>query len=179
MHEAGSDDALVDRIKGKDPDAWEVVYRDLYPRLRAFAARRVGDQQAGDIVAETMTRAVASIHRFDPSGVGLSAWVFGICRHVVADSHRATARQRRRPAPPDQGPAHLDDGVEQNEESTAMRSAYGRLSEQDRELLDLRVIAGLSADEVAAVLGRRAGAVRMAQSRALGRLRAHFDEVYR
>ena len=60
-----------------------------------------------------------------------------------------------------------------------MREAYTRLSDDDREVLDLRVVAGLSADEVAAVLGKQPGAVRMAQSRALERLRQHFGEVYR
>jgi RNA polymerase sigma-70 factor (ECF subfamily) len=53
------------------------------------------------------------------------------------------------------------------------------LSDDDRELLDLRVVGGLSADEVASVLGKQPGAVRMAQSRALDRLRGHFQEIYR
>ena len=58
-----------------------------------------------------------------------------------------------------------------------MRQAFARLSDADRELLELRVVAGLSAEEAAAVLGRRPGAVRMAQSRALTRLRRHLGEV--
>ena len=57
--------------------------------------------------------------------------------------------------------------------------AYRGSSEEDRELLDLRVITGLSAEEVGVLLDRNAGAVRMAQSRALARLRTQFKLVYR
>ena len=90
-------DDLADRLRQRDGEAWEVVYLDLYPRLRAFASGRVGDQFAADVVATTMTKAVASIGRFDPSGTALSAWVFGICRHVVANHHRTTAPELQRP----------------------------------------------------------------------------------
>ena len=58
-----------------------------------------------------------------------------------------------------------------------MRRAFGRLRAEDQELLELRVVAGLSAEQVAAVQGRRAGAVRMAQSRALSRLRELLAEA--
>ena len=63
------------------------------------------------------------------------------------------------------------------EEQDAVRSAFARLSERDRELLELRVVAGLSAEEVASVLDMRPGAVRTAQSRALERLRGLLLQV--
>jgi len=52
-----------------------------------------------------------------------------------------------------------------------MRAAFALLSADERELLELRVVGGLSAEEVAAALGKRAGAVRTAQYRALAHLR--------
>ena len=135
-----------------------------------------------------MARAVSSIDRFDPVGMGLSAWIFGICRHVVADSLRSAARADRLGKGPGRA-AHalaeavpidaIVDRLEHEEEAVALRLAYANLSEEDRELLDLRVIAGLSAEEVGVLLDRNAGAVRMAQSRALARLRTQFKLVYR
>jgi RNA polymerase sigma-70 factor (ECF subfamily) len=92
------------------------------------------------------------------------------------------ARQAGRPtrAPLAEGAADgVDDALHTDEEATAMRAAYERLTDEERELLDLRVIGALSAGEVGTILGRRAGAVRMAQSRALERLRVFFEEVYR
>jgi RNA polymerase sigma-70 factor (ECF subfamily) len=68
------------------------------------------------------------------------------------------------------------DHVLGREEATGLRRAFDRLAEEDRELLELRVVAGLDAAEVGRVLGKRAGAVRQAQSRALARLRVLLEE---
>lgn len=157
---------------------WEQVYSDLYPRLRTFAVRRVGADLAADVVAETMAKAVGSIGSFDPNGVGLSAWIFGVCRHVVADVFRAAAKDGRPITAASVQSGDVAERIESAEEEAAMRVAYAQLSPDDREILDLRVVAGLGADDVAGVLGMTPGAVRMAQSRALGRLRTQFKAVY-
>ena len=60
----------------------------------------------------------------------------------------------------------------------SVRTAFAALSEDDQEILWLRLVAGLSAAEVAEVVGRREGAVRQAQSRALDRLRGRLEEVH-
>jgi RNA polymerase sigma-70 factor (ECF subfamily) len=67
--------------------------------------------------------------------------------------------------------------VLRDERANDVRAAFSRLSSDDREVLELRVVGGLNADDVAVVLGKRAGAVRMAQSRPLARLRDELQEV--
>jgi RNA polymerase sigma-70 factor, ECF subfamily len=59
-----------------------------------------------------------------------------------------------------------------------VRVALLRLAPEERELLELRVQRGLSAEEVGVRLGKRAGAVRMAQARALQRLRREWHDVH-
>jgi RNA polymerase sigma-70 factor, ECF subfamily len=170
---------LVEQARAGDRDAWEALYRRAYPRLLAYATRRLDADTAKDAVSETMTRAVANIGRYRavPGTGGFEGWLFGICRHVVLDAQRAAGR--RGYGPPPEGVSHADpvEGLVSAEESAAVRQAFELLSDADRELLELRVVVGLSADEAAAVLGRRPGAVRMAQSRALSRLRRHLEEV--
>jgi RNA polymerase sigma-70 factor (ECF subfamily) len=61
------------------------------------------------------------------------------------------------------------------DEHDQVRRLFGLLNQAERELLELRVIAGLSADDAAAALGKRPGAVRTAQSRALARLRSLLE----
>lgn len=162
---------LVERARHGDVDAWDALYRRLYPRLHAYAGHRAGSQHAGDIVNETMARALAGIHRFRRGGT-FDAWVFGISRHVIHEHQRA-----RRRVTPVADPAVTsadpppDDAVLAADDRDALRDALSRLDDRDRELLELRVVAGLTAREVAAVLHKRPGAVRMAQSRALARLR--------
>lgn len=154
-----------------DHDAWEEIYRGVYPRLRAFAARRVDDLAIEDIVSETMTRAVGSIVRYRSGGPGVEAWIFGIARRVIADHYRRLGRERRRRDRGAIAPVAPDDAAVVSDEHARIRIAFAGLSPNDRELLELRFVAGLSPEATAVALGKRPGAVRTAQTRALARLR--------
>lgn len=168
---------LVDRAKQGDHRAWEQLYRNVYPRLRSYAAARVGAHGAEDVVSETMARAVAGIDRYQWRPGGFDPWLFGIARRVAADHHRAAARARRsgRGAPSEVVDADPGERLELLDEHAATRAAFSRLPASDREILELRVIARLTAEQTAAALGKRPGAVRTAQSRALARLRGIIE----
>lgn len=171
--------ALVDAARRGDQEAWARLLDSLYPRLRAYVGRRMPAQVVEDAVSETMTRAVAGIGRFAWGPAGFDGWVFGIARNVVADHYRKSEREHRLAGV---GPAPLDpheqpgDAVALGEDHAQLRRCFSLLSEAERELLELRVVAGLSAQQVAAVLDKRPGAVRSAQSRALSRLRQLMEE---
>jgi RNA polymerase sigma-70 factor, ECF subfamily len=167
---------LVDQARQGDERAWEALFRRSYPRLLAYATRRLPTvEQAQEAVGETMTRAVAHIGRLREEGGGFDAWMYGILRHVVLDAQRFSARES-----PGLVPDTVDIRLEpvewtlEREDAAEVRAAFDQLSAADQELLELRVVAGLSVDQVATALGRRPGAIRMAQSRALTRLRAHL-----
>ena len=170
--------ALAARAQDGDALAWETLYRRAYPRLLTYARRRLDAEEAREAVSETLARAVAGVSRFTPTGAGFEGWLFGICRHVVVDAQRAAGR-RGYALPPSIGSTEPEpwDRLVRADEHAAVRAAFGRLNDADRELLELRVIAGLSAEDTAKALGRRAGAVRTAQMRALTRLRRHLEEV--
>jgi RNA polymerase sigma-70 factor (ECF subfamily) len=154
-----------------DLDAWEEVYLAVYPRLYGYAAHRVGPDGARDVVSETMTRALAKVAGFRRDGV-FDAWLFGICRNVIREHLRhATSPGTRFDAAAGRAEDPADEVVAIDERS-AVRRAFARLPERDREVLELRILAGLSTDAVADVLHKHPGAIRMAQSRALGRLRS-------
>jgi RNA polymerase sigma-70 factor (ECF subfamily) len=176
-----TDAELVERARRGDQQAWAGLYRVAYPRLVGFAHRRLGAHDlACDTVSETMARAVAAIDAYVGDDAGFTPWLFGICRHVIADMQRAMFRA----LPPgllrhDAEPASPEDAVVEDEQRTALRAAFGRLDADERELLELRVVAGLSSAEVAAMLGKQPSAVRMAQKRALVRLRTFVEEMSR
>ena len=164
--------SLVERASAGDADAWEALYRRAYPGMLGYANRRLGVDRGADAVAEAMARAVARIHTFRWHGGGFDAWLYGILRHVVLDTHRSRAREARRRVPGDTAAAGPLEHVLASEEATAVRAAFETLGADDREVLELRVVAGLSAEDVGRLMGKRAGAVRMAQSRALARAAA-------
>ena len=172
---------LVERARAGDSSAWELLYRRSYPRLLAYARRRLPSMDlARDAVGEAVTRAVAGIERFRGQGAGFDAWLYGILRHVVVDLQRSTGREGPGIVPETADlAAGPSDTVLGAEEAGRLRAAFARLGAEDREILELRVVAGLSSEEVADIVGRRPGAVRMAQSRALARLRALLEEEER
>lgn len=161
----------------RDPDAWEALYRRAYPRLFAYARRRLSSSDAADdAVSEAMARSIDRIAHFEWRGAGFDAWLYGILRNVVHETWRRTPPLSRtdpveRPSL-ELGPLErlMDD-----EQRSQVRRAFGTLSSEDQEVLELRVVGGLDAEQVASVVGKRPGAVRMAQSRALARLRTAME----
>jgi RNA polymerase sigma-70 factor (ECF subfamily) len=171
----------VDEALHGDPDAWEKLYARLRPRLYGLCLQRLSNNHdAEDAVAETMLRAVDAASSFRWRGGGFDAWVFRICTNVISDMARTrTRRATVLPSGSEIDPGEVEDKTVLDEEHAAVRKAFERLDPEERELLELRLIAQLSSDEAAHVLGRRPGAVRTAQSRALARLRVLLEEESR
>jgi RNA polymerase sigma-70 factor (ECF subfamily) len=124
-----------------------------------------------------MARAVAGIGKFRWQSAGFDAWLFGILRRVCADHHRRIERCRDELSYQGAGAEHQPgDDLELAEDHVEVSGAFERLKPAERELLELRVMSGLSADEVAVVLGKRAGTVCTAQSRGLAHLRELMEQ---
>ena len=171
---------VVARAVARDADAWEHLYRRGYPSMFAYARRRLDSEAAADdAVSEAMTRAIEKIDRFTWRGAGFDAWLYGILRNVVLEQRRSAGRDLPSeladpvPTDPEHDPSAI---VARAERDRELRTAFASLDDGDRELLELRVVAGLSADAVAEVTGKRAGAVRMGQKRALARLRTRMED---
>lgn len=162
--------ATVDRARHFDPDAWESLYRRLYPRLYAYARRRLAPSQCDDAVSEAFARAMEAIDRFRWRGAGFDGWMFGILRNVVLEQFRAPTPAADGAPEAVSDEASALDRIVARERAADVRHAFARLPSHDRELLELRVLGELDSHAVASVIGKRPGAVRMAQTRALERL---------
>ena len=118
---------------------------------------------------------LSALPRYRDEGRPFEAFVFGIAAHKVADAQRAAVRAavptESIPETPDGGLGPEERAVRSSEAAIARR-LLDLLPDHQRELLLLRVAAGLSAEETGAALGMTSGAVRVAQHRALARLRA-------
>ena len=148
---------------------------------RARLGRLPGSEHAADDVAQEVCLAVLSaLPRYRDEGRPFEAFVFGIAAHKVADAQRAAVRAAvptdEMPDEPDLGPGPEDHAL-RSSDAALVRSLLDRLPPTQRELLILRVAVGLSAEETGSALGMSSGAVRVAQHRALARLRALAAEV--
>jgi RNA polymerase sigma-70 factor, ECF subfamily len=142
---------------------------------RARLGRLPGSEHAADDVAQEVCLAVLNaLPRYRDEGRPFEAFVFGIAAHKVADAQRMSMRLAVPtddvPDGPDQRPGPEDEVLRRNDAARA-RELLNLLPAQQRELLIMRVAVGLSAEETGTALGMSAGAVRVAQHRALSRLR--------
>ncbi|MFL6239932.1 MAG: RNA polymerase sigma factor ShbA [Actinomycetes bacterium] len=180
-------DTLTDTVRravAGDRGAIEQVVAHFHPAVHRYCRARLGRfagsyEAADDVAQEVFVAVLGALPRFRDEGKPFAAFVFGIAGHKVADAQRAAYR---RPTPV----ADLPDGPDDAEgpEESALRgvdAARARalleyLSPDQREILLLRVAAGLSAEDTAAAMNMSPGAVRVAQHRALARLRALVAE---
>jgi RNA polymerase sigma-70 factor, ECF subfamily len=158
-------DALLERVR-------PMVVRYCRARL----GRITGHYYVADDVAQEVCLAVlAALPRYRDMGRPFASFVFGIASHKVADAVRTASRLavpfEDLPDGPDERPGP-EETVVAYIEAERTRALLAQLPHHLRELLILRVVTGLSAEETGNVLGMSAGAVRVAQHRALARLRA-------
>ncbi len=165
-------------VRGQ-PAAIESLLEQIRPMVvkycRARLSRIAGHYQVADDVAQEVCIAVLSaLPRYQDMGRPFASFVFGIASHKVADAMRNAARlaipTEDLPDGPDDHPGPEETVVAYIEAERA-RALLARLPSHQRELLVLRVLAGLSAEETGHTLGMSPGAVRVAQHRALARLR--------
>lgn len=167
-----NEENLIARAKRGDEEAWYAIYTSYQPRLYAYAYHRVGDAQAAeDIAAQVFVDAVAQIQRFKDQGQGVGPWLYRMAHNRTIDYFRSL---RRKPTqsldaslldpPADQ--ADVDEGLLQGDVMMLVRD----LRPSDQQILILRFVEGLSPAEISRVLGKREGAVRTMQTRALARL---------
>jgi RNA polymerase sigma-70 factor, ECF subfamily len=170
---------LATRAVVGDPQATESLLGAVHTMVRRYCRARLarfpGAAQAAEDVAQEVCIAVLSaLPRYRDEGKPFEAFVYRVAANKVADVQRASYRsavpQAELPDLPgtDAGP---EDVVLRNAGADAARALLSGLPENQRELLLLRVAVGMTAEETGRALGMSAGAVRVAQHRAMQRLR--------
>lgn len=173
-------DAFVAAAVGGDRTAMDHVLATIRPLVLRYCRARVGRQErtsasADDVAQEVCVAVLTALPGYRDQGRPFLAFVYGIAAHKVADAHRSTGRNRSDPVADVPDEPVLGDGPEQRlmqgELNNEMARLLSVLPDKQREILVLRVIEGYSAEQTAEMVGSTPGAVRVAQHRALARLR--------
>jgi RNA polymerase sigma-70 factor (ECF subfamily) len=162
----------------REPAAVTRVYTAYAPALFRFFMAAVGDRhQAEDLTGTTFVSAIESLPRFRGPIEALGGWLFQIARHDLYDHRRRQARSRIEPledhlpeAAAAAGAANPEELAIERLEGSRVLAALRELSPDQREVLLLRMGAGLTAPEVADTLGKTTGAVKALQHRGLASL---------
>jgi RNA polymerase sigma factor (sigma-70 family) len=170
-------DAELLRAARDDAQPFRILYDRYAERVHGYFVRRTRNGDAAlDLTAETFAQAWCSRRRFrDEVGGSAGPWLFGIARHVLAQSVRRRTLERsacerlgvmerleREPSTVEPEAAWLD----------GLDEAFEELPHSQRRALELRVVDGLGYDGVARRLGTSEGAARVRVARALAALRS-------
>jgi RNA polymerase sigma-70 factor (ECF subfamily) len=173
------DRALV-RAAQADPARFEVLYRKYLAQVYSFAYCELGDHhEAEDVTERTFLAALDALPRFreeagtdpaNPEASTFRVWLFRIARNAIANEQR---RRRRRPTAPLDAAQSLATGedvatrAEVRADASVAWEAVARLPDDRRRAVVLRFVEEMSTAEIAGVLGRSEGAVRVLLHRAL------------
>ncbi len=170
---------LVKLAKAGDQAAFAGLYDGYFERIYRYVYFRVADEQtAEDLTSQVFLKAWENIGRYKPSGAPLLAWLYTIARNAVIDHYRTRKETvaldeviglaSQASAPDEQAELHI--------EADYLREALTTLTEDQQQVLVLKFISGMTTEEIARQLGKRAGAVRALQMRALQALSKTMEE---
>ena len=171
-------DALLAGARSGAPWAWDRLYRWLAPTVAGYL-RVQGVRDADDLTSEVFLGVVRGIDRFCGDELQFRSWVFVIAHRRVQDDRR---RLGRRPEPEElTGESRLvggdtEDDVLRSLATSRVHALCARLAPDQRDVLLLRIVADLTVDDVAAVLGKSRGAVKALQRRGFQALRKILEQ---
>ena len=169
-------DALVDRARQGDAEAFGSLYDRFQPEILRYLAHRIGDPDtAEDLAQQVFLKAWQAVPRYESRGVPFKAWLYRMAHNQMVDYFRT-----RRPTtdlegvdPPQESEA--EGIVIAAETSAVLDAALARLSEDHRQVLVLRFLMEKSAREIGEIMGRKEVTVRGLQMRALQALRREIE----
>ena len=166
-----------ERPDATDAEPFETLYlRHRTAVYRYARARSASDDDAADLTALTFERAFIAYGRYREAGGGALAWLFRIARNAAIDEarHRRLASERE----PLFAQASADDPPDElarSETADEVRALLELLPEPAREAVVLRFASGLTAREIAAVIGKSLAATEKLLSRAIATLKEAHD----
>lgn len=180
---------LVQRAADGDEQATHDLLARVHPLALRYCRMRLsrlpGDARhfVDDLAQEVCIAVLCALPRYRDTGKPFEAFVVGIAQHKVADLQRAAMRRPGSTVvPSDEMPEQPDNSLGPEERALLSsdtewaKKLLASLPEHQRELILLRVAVGLTAEETGQMLGMSPGAVRVAQHRALSRLRALAEQ---
>jgi RNA polymerase sigma-70 factor, ECF subfamily len=165
-------------VRRRESAAVSRIYTAYAPALFRFFMAAVGDRhQAEDLTGTTFVSAIEDLPRFYGPVEALGGWLFQIARHDLYDHRRRQARARIEPledhlpeAAAATGAADPEELAIERLEASRVLAGLRELSPDQREVLLLRMAGGLTAPEVAVIVGKTTGAVKALQHRGLASL---------
>jgi RNA polymerase sigma-70 factor (ECF subfamily) len=167
---------VLSAAKAGAPWAYERLFRSLSPAVCGYL-RLQGAREPDDLTSEVFLGAFAGIGSFQGDEARFRSWVFTIAHRRLVDERR---RLGCRPAmadgpPPERAGGDVEEEALRRLSADRVRAVCAGLAPDQRDVLLLRLVSGLTIEAVAAALGKSSGAVKALQRRGLAALRRQAD----
>jgi RNA polymerase sigma-70 factor (TIGR02952 family) len=175
---------LVRQAQEGDAEAFGRLYDRYVSIVHRYAYHRVGDRAtAEDVTSETFVRALRRIDSLSFQGRDVGAWLVTIARNIILD-HVKSSRYRLEVTTADMRDADQatdgpEDAVVQHLTNRELLACVQQLGSEQQECIVLRFIHGLSVSETAEIMGKKEGAIKALQHRAVRRLAGLLPEGLR
>ena len=176
------DEADLVRLAQEDPSAFAVLYQRYLSCVYNYVRARMGSEEdAADLTQQIFLQALDALPSYQPRGAPFVAWLFQIARHAVIDTHRRRKNVLSWDALPvafhtPTGYQDMDAQLVHQERLAQLKTLLAELDPLQRELLALRFAAGLSAPQIALVVGKSPAAVKKQLTRLLHTLKEQYHE---
>lgn len=166
---------VIRRAQKGNPESFGDLYDHYSPQIYRFIFLKVSDKhEAEDLSHEVFLSAWQNIDNYDYRGLPFSSWLYRIARNRVIDHYRA----RKETVSIDdvsesafQVIEAIEHDLDQQIDLTKIKAALQQLSEEQQNIIILRFIEDLTPSEIAAIINKSEGAIRLAQHRAIKKLK--------
>ncbi len=159
--------------------AWKEIYEELAGPVTGYLRSR-GAPEPEDLSSEVFFHVARDIHGFEGDESKFRSWVFVIAHRRLIDARRADSRQPttiyEEPGEIDLAGGDVEEEVMSQLSEVRTREILHTLTDDQRHVLALRIIGDLSLEETASIMGKRVGAVKALQHRALLAVKSRLDE---
>lgn len=156
---------LVERAKAGDTHAFAMLYQEIYEDLYRYAYYMLQNQQdAEDVVSETVLAAFDGIHKLRKVEA-FRGWMFQITTNICKKRRKEYLKKTV------ELEENMVEWTEETQEALDVRKALKLLSEEERQIVGMSVLAGYTSEEIGKALRLKAGTVRSKLSRSLEKMR--------
>lgn len=174
-------EALVYSAQEGDQNAFAKIYDNFIDQIYRYVYYRVQSEDAEDIVETVFLKVWENIKQYKPQQKSFSAWVFRIAHNLVIDHYRSAKdkiHDELSPDLPDLDRQHHPIKVTQDRfDNVVLKKAMVKLKREYHEIILYKFINELSNSEIAEILGKSEGSLRILQFRALKALRKELEEL--
>lgn len=174
-------EALVCSAQEGDQDAFAKIYDNFIDQIYRYVYYRVQGEDVEDIVETVFLKVWENLKQYKPQQKSFSAWVFRIAHNLVIDHYRAAkdkAYEELNPDLPDLDRQHHPIKVVQDRfDNAVLKKAMVKLKKQYHDIILYKFVNELSNSEIAEILGKSEGSLRILQFRALKALKRELEDL--